>query len=134
VASIVAALGAAGRASAGNMIIAEPMFGEKVRIDGDLREWPAKMTELGDVVSGKPSSGDPSASVVIGYDETTLFVVVKVKDGKLARTAGAGSNEDHATLYLSFPKGATHEVDLYPGAPGKSGGLVKKGGSAVSGA
>jgi hypothetical protein len=128
------ALTVAGPASAANVIHAEPMTGEKVRIDGDLREWPSKMTALGDTVQGKPSSGDPSAWVVIGYDETTLYVVLKVQDGRLVRTSGAGSNEDHATLYLSFPKGATHEVDLYPGAPGKSGGLVKKGGSAVSGA
>jgi hypothetical protein len=133
-AGFAAVLAFSEHASAAHGIHAEPMFGEKVRIDGDLREWPSKMTELGDVVQGKPSAGDPAASVVIGYDETTLYVVLKVKDGKIARTAGAGNSEDHATLYLSFPKGATHEVDLYPGSPGKSGGLVKKGSSAVSGA
>jgi hypothetical protein len=134
VAGALLVLGVAGRASAASMIHAEPMAGEKVRIDGDLREWPSKMTALADTVQGKVSAGDPSAWVVIGYDETTLYVVLKVRDGRIARTSGAGSNEDHATLYLSFPRGATHEIDLYPGAPGKSGGLVKKGGSPVSGA
>ena len=131
---IVVSLAVAPAAHAGRSIHAEPMFGEKVRIDGDLREWPNKMTELGDTLQGSASGGDPSASVTIGYDETTLFVVMRVTDKKIVRTAGAGANEDHATLYLSFPKGATHEVGLYPGAPGKSGGVVKMGGSTVSGA
>jgi len=131
---IVFTLAVAPAAHAGRSIHAEPMFGEKVRIDGDLREWPNKMTELGDTLQGSASGGEPSASVTIGYDETTLFVVMRVTDKKIVRTAAAGANEDHATLYLSFPKGSTHEVGLYPGAPGKSGGVVKMGGSAVSGA
>src|SRR6185503_2202239 len=95
---------------------------------------PNKMTELGDTVQGSVSGGEPSAAVTIGYDETTLYVVMKVTDRRIVRTSGAGANEDHATLYLSFPKGSTHEVGLYPGAPGKSAGMVKMGGSAVSGA
>ncbi|HEX6273739.1 MAG TPA: sugar-binding protein [Polyangiaceae bacterium] len=128
------ALAVAPDAQAARSIHAEPMFGEKVRIDGDLREWPSKMTELGDTVQGSASGGDPSASVTLGYDETTLYVVMRINDSKIVRTAGAGANEDHATLYLSFPKGATHEVDLYPGAPGKSAGVVKVGGDKVSGA
>ncbi len=40
-------------AAGGRMIVAEPMQGEKVRIDGDLREWPNKMTDLGDTLSGR---------------------------------------------------------------------------------
>ena len=91
VAALAMALGLSEHAAAANAIHAEPMFGEKVRIDGDLREWPSKMTELGDVVQGKPASGDPSASVVVGYDETTLYVVLKVKDGRIARTSAAGT-------------------------------------------
>lgn len=120
--------------AAGRSIHAEPMFGEKVRIDGDLREWPNKMTELGDTVQGSASGGEPSAAVTIGYDETTVYVVMKVTDSRIVRTASAGANEDHATLYLYFPQGSTREVSLYPGAPGKSAGMVKMGGSAVSGA
>jgi hypothetical protein len=131
---ILGALALAPGALAGRSINAEPMFGEKVRVDGDLREWSNKTTELGDTLQGSASGGDPSASVIIGYDETTLYVVMRVSDKKIVRTSGAGANEDHATLLLSFPKGATHEVGLYPGAPGKSAGLVKMGGSAVSGA
>ena len=131
---MLGALTLAPEALAGRSISAEPMFGEKVRVDGDLREWSNKTTELGETLQGSASGGDPSASVIIGYDETTLYVVMRVSDKKIVRTSGAGANEDHATLLLSFPKGGTHEVGLYPGAPGKSAGLVKMGGSAVSGA
>lgn len=118
--------------AAGTPIHVEPMSGEKVRIDGDLREWPAKATDLGEVLQG--SAAGSAASVVLGYDETTLYVTVRVTDKKLVRTAGAGNAEDHATLYLAFPKSNTYEVDLYPGAPGKSAGLVRMKGSAVRGA
>ncbi|HEY3497166.1 MAG TPA: hypothetical protein VGK73_20860 [Polyangiaceae bacterium] len=117
--------------AASRMIHLEPMAGEKVRVDGDLREWPSKMTELGEVVQGSGSGG--GASVVLGYDDTTLYVVVRTQDKKLVRTAGAGDAEDHATLYLAFPKGSTYEIDLYPGAPGKSAGLVRMKGAAVKG-
>jgi len=120
-------------AANGRSLFAEPMFGEKVRIDGDLREWSNKMTDLGDTVSGSASGGDPRAGVTLGYDETTLYVVLRVTDNKLVRTAAAGAAEDHATLYLSFPKGSTHEVDLYPGSPGKSAGVIKMKGQKVAG-
>ncbi|HET7541144.1 MAG TPA: hypothetical protein VFK05_14805 [Polyangiaceae bacterium] len=120
----------------GRMIVAEPMQGEKVRIDGDLREWPNKMTELGDTLSGSGGS-DPRAAVTIGYDETSLFVVLKIFDKRIVRSAAAGANEDHATLSLAFPRGRefnTYELELYPGNPGKLPGLVKLKGTMLSGA
>jgi len=122
--------------AAGRLIVAEPMQGEKVRIDGDLREWPNKMTELGDAISGTPN-GDPRAAVTIGYDETSLYVVLKIFDKHIVRTAAAGPNEDHATLLLAFPHGhdfTTYEVELYPGNPGKTAGVVKLKGSALGSA
>jgi hypothetical protein len=118
-------------------IHAEPMQGEKIRIDGDLREWPTKMTELSETLSGSQSAGDSRASVVIGYDDAALYVVLKVVDNKIARTAAAGSSEDHATLSLAIPQGGgytTRDIELYPGAPGKSAGVVKTKGSALKGA
>jgi Carbohydrate family 9 binding domain-like len=120
----------------GRMIVAEPMQGEKVRIDGDLREWPNKMTELGDTLSGS-GGGDPRAAVTIGYDDQSLYVVLKIFDKRIVRTAAAGANEDHATLSLAFPRGRdfnTYDLDLYPGNPGKVAGVVKLRGSTVSGA
>lgn len=128
------ALSSANAVAAGRTISAEPVDDVKIRIDGDLREWPNKMTELGDVLDGKPSSGDPRVAATVAYDEGSLYVVLKVFDQQIVRTPAAGEKEDHATLYLSFPKGQTYALDLYPGQPGKVAGAVKLKGSAVGGA
>jgi hypothetical protein len=116
------------------MIHAEPMAGEKLRIDGDLREWPAKMTDLSETIQGSASGGDPKAGVVLGYDDANLYCVLRVSDKKLVRTAGGGSSDDHATLFLSFPKGQTYDIGLFPGDPGKSPGVVKVKGNALASA
>ncbi len=112
----LASLTLAGNASAaGKLLIVEPME-EKIRIDGDLREWPSKMTELGETVQGT-AGGDPKAKAVVGYDDKNLYVVLSVSDKKIVRTASAGGSEDHASLYLAFPKGrdfVTYEVQLFP--------------------
>ncbi|RYZ04377.1 MAG: hypothetical protein EOO73_24185 [Myxococcales bacterium] len=121
-------------ALAGRTLSAEPVDDVKIRIDGDLREWPNKMTDLGDTLEGKPSSGDPRVAATVAYDEGSLYVVLKVFDKKVVRSAAAGDKEDHATLYLSFPKGQTYAVELFPGQPGKVAGAVKVKGSAVGGA
>lgn len=118
----------------GRTIAAEPVDGVKIRIDGDLREWPNKMTDLGDTLAGKPSAGDPRVAATVAYDEGSLYVVLKIFDQQISRTPAAGEKEDHATLYLSFPKGQTHAVELYPGQPGKVAGVVKVKGSPVNGA
>ena len=116
------------------MIHVEPMAGEKIRIDGDLREWPAKMTELGETVQGSATGGEPKAGVVLGYDDTSLYCVLRVTDKKLVRSAGGGASDDHATLYLAFPRGQTYEIGLFPGDPGKTPGLVKVKGAALASA
>ena len=113
--------------AAGKPLVVEPMDGVKIRIDGDLREWPAKKTDLAQTLQGS-ADGDPKARAVVGYDEKYLYVVVTVTDGKLAR-------DDHATLHLAFPKGreyVTYDVGLYPGIPGKSPGQVKLKGAAAA--
>jgi len=113
-------------------IFAEPVDDVKIRIDGDLREWPNKMSDLGDTLEGKPSGGDPRVAATVAYDENSLYVVLKVFDQKIVRTSAAGASEDHATLFLNFPKGQTYAVELYPGQPGKVAGVVKVKGSPVS--
>jgi len=115
-------------------IAAEPVDDVKIRIDGDLREWPNKMTDLGDTLEGKTSPGDPRVAATIAYDEGNLYVVLKVFDQQISRTAAAGDKEDHATLYLSFPKGQTYALELFPGQPGKVAGAVKLKGNSVNGA
>jgi hypothetical protein len=122
--------------AAGKALTVEPMDGVKIRVDGDLREWPAKMTELGQTLQGS-AGGDPKAKAVVGYDDKNLYVVVAVTDAKLARTAAAGNAEDHATLHLAFPKGrdyVTYDVGLFPGNPGKTPSAVKVKGAAAAGA
>ncbi len=123
-------------AAAGKLLIVEPMEGEKIRIDGDLREWPAKMTELSETLQGT-AGGDPKAKAVVGYDDKNLYVVLSVSDKKIVRTASAGGSEDHASLHLAFPKGrdfVTYEVQLFPGNPGKTPGVVKVRGQTPAGA
>jgi hypothetical protein len=120
----------------GRMIVAEPMQGEKVRIDGDLREWPNKMTDLGDTLTGS-GGGDPRAAVTIGYDDLNLYLVLKIFDKRIVRSAAAGPSEDHVTLSLAFPRGRdfnTYELELYPGNPGKVAGVVKLKGAALASA
>ena len=111
---------------------------EKVRIDGLLREWPAKLDPLGDVIQGSAAGGDPGASGVIGYDDKNLYVAMKVHDKKLVRTANFGDGEDYASLEIAFPSKSgfkAYSVRLYAGEIGRSAGMVKlAGGSAVRGA
>jgi hypothetical protein len=120
--------------AAGRWFVAEPRQGEKIRIDGDLREWPAKMTILGESHEG--SSFD--ARAVIGYDDANVYLALRVADKRIARTAQGSESEDHATLTLAFPRGrgeySTYPVEIFPGNPGKLPALVKLGGKTVSGA
>src|SRR6185312_10396656 len=100
-----AALGVASSAFARRNLEAVTLGTSKVRVDGLLREWPAKLDTLTDVVSGSPATGDPNASGVVGYDDKNLYVVFKIRDKKLLRTSSFGEDEDYAALDLAFPVG-----------------------------
>ncbi len=109
---------------------------DKVRIDGLLREWPAKLDPLNEVVQGS-GGGDPNASGVIGYNDKNLFVAMKIKDGKLVRTPSFGDGEDYASLEIAFPSKSgfkLYSVRLYAGEIGRSAGMVKLGSAPVKGA
>jgi hypothetical protein len=125
-----------GVAAAGRAIDAEPMQGVKIRIDGQLREWPGRLLELGDTVKG--SGKGTRASVKVAYDDNNLYVVLKIFDDKIVRTKAADDGEDHATFTILFPQPrggfVTANVQLFPGKPGKVAGSVKLGGNAVAGA
>jgi hypothetical protein len=115
------------------MLTAEPREGEKIRIDGDLREWPAKATPLDEVLRG-PSL---QAGAVVGYDANNVYLALRTADKRIARTADAGDAEDHATLTIAFPRGrdyVTYEVRVHPGKPGKFPAVVRMNGKAISGA
>jgi hypothetical protein len=109
----------------------------KVRIDGQLSDWPGKMTSLGENVQG--GIGSDRAAAQIAYDDKFVYVAFKVTDAKLVRTQSAGNGEDHGTLLVAVPstggKGfTTYTIELYPGDPGKLPGAVKIKGSSVAGA
>lgn len=113
---------------------AMPLAGEKVRIDGLLKEWRGRMTRLSQSVKGAPTRVEG----MVGYDDSYVYVAIDARDKKIARTAAAGSGEDHATLYLGFPdargKVVTRRIELFPGHPGNVAGAVKVDGRAVAGA
>lgn len=118
---------------AAKTLIAEPVQGEKIRIDGELREWPARMTDLSEVVRGSGLR----ASAVVGYDDKNVYLALKVADTRIARTKAAGKHEDHATLALAFPKGGgyvTYQIDVHPGKPGKLPAVVRVNGKTAAGA
>ncbi len=121
--------------AAGRAIDANDMSQSKIKIDGLLREWPGKLTELGEHLRG--SAGGDRAAASIGYDASYVYVALKLVDRKIVRTPAAGSGEDHATLIIAFPSGrgyATHAVEIYPGDPGRVAGVVKRrGGGAIAG-
>ena len=142
-AAFAAALGAfafavAGTAAARTSLEAVTLGKASVRVDGLLREWPAKLDALTDVLAGSAAGGDPSASGVIGYDDKNLYVVFKIKDRKLVRTSSFGDDEDYAALDIAFPTGGKaykgYTVRLYAGEIGKSAGAVKIGPAKVAGA
>jgi hypothetical protein len=108
---------------------------EKPRIDGVLKEWPGSATPLTEKVKG---SARARAEGRVGYDARFLYLAFEVRDAELYRTASAGMGEDHGTLVLDVPQrggGKTQlTIDVFPGVPGKSAGLLKLGGSKVGSA
>jgi len=91
---------------------------QPVKLDGLLSEWPAR-------TAAEAVSGSPSATLQAGiqYDDAKLYVAGEIGDPSFA------FGKDHATLVLAIPGAAgalaVHEVGLYPGKPGETGGAVK---------
>ncbi len=120
--------------AAGKSLDAMPLGGGKVRVDGLLKEWRGRMTRLSFTVKGPPTRVEG----MVGYDSRYVYVAIDARDKKIARTNVAGKGEDHATLYLGFPKGrgrvVTRRVQLFPGEPGNVAGAVRVDGRKVPGA
>lgn len=131
------AVGPALAAPAGVMLPAVLASDVKIRLDGQPNEFPGSWNSLETTVSGKKQPAS-FAQGAIAYDDQFLYVAMRLDDTQLVRTAGAGQNEDHATLSLAVPVKArsyrTYQIELYPGQPGKLRGVVKIGNDAVSGA
>lgn len=116
------------RAASPSPLRADLVEGRAVKLDGVPKEWAAGLDELGEVVKGKPERGDLSAKAVLAYDDTYLYVAADVVDDRLV------GGSDRVVVVLGFPGGATQELSLYPGEPGKSAGEAKHMGSVVAGA
>lgn len=119
--------------AAGRSLAVQPFAGTHVSIDGRLREWGGRMTRLDTRIRGR---GDARVSTEFGYNDQSLYVALHIHDGRIVRTRAARSGEDHATLFIAFPRGrgyATHAVQIFPGNPGKVAGVVKVHGRKVAG-
>jgi hypothetical protein len=120
--------------AAGVALDADPLTGAKIRVDGMLREWPARFIPLSETLRGS-AGDDPHVAARVGYDENSVYVALKIRDNRLVRSAKASKDEDHASLYLAFPsregRFTLHEIEIYPGDPGKIAGVVKSGGAPV---
>jgi hypothetical protein len=111
----------------------------KIRLDGQPKEIPGSWTSLETLISGKrPKGGAAFAQGAVAYDDSNLYVAMRLEDDKIVRTAAAAPTEDHATLSIAFPLKnrtyRTYQIDLFPGNPGKLPGVVKIGDNRVSGA
>ncbi|HEU4535603.1 MAG TPA: hypothetical protein VFS00_15855, partial [Polyangiaceae bacterium] len=98
----------------------ELVAGKPPKLDGLLKDWPARPAPLG-----------PGVRVALAYDDDALYAAFDVSDDRLARTPGAGPDDDHASLSLAFPevgapgRYAAVELSLFPGEPGNLAGVVK---------
>lgn len=120
-------------ALADNFMAMKSFAGQRISVDGMLREWPGKLDPL------KSQADSPSENTaLVGYDERFLYLAAQLDDDTLIRTPAGGQGEDRLVLSLYVPgladaRGTTHEITVYPGVPGKMPALVKVDGRKDSG-
>jgi hypothetical protein len=116
-----------GTASA-DALRADLVESKSIKLDGVPKEW-TSLVKLTHTLKGNSGKPDLEAHAALAYDATTLFVAADVTDDVLRPGA------DHVAVVLGFPGGATHELDLFPGDPGKSPGVAKTAdGTVIAGA
>ncbi|CAN5840720.1 hypothetical protein BH11MYX4_BH11MYX4_45120 [soil metagenome] len=132
----LASLGGAGNREDGStgveVALGGPLHAEDVdkktpvKLDGVLKEWPARYAAT-QSLSGKTDG--LGLAVAVQTDETKLYVGVEITDPALARTSRHGDGDDHVSLTLAFPAGRgglkAYEVGFFAGKPGESSGVVK---------
>ncbi len=112
----------------GTAIKASLIEASTIKLDGIPKEWPELMA-LGHTVKGAPTKADLQARAAISYDNSNIFIAADVTDDALR---GGG---DRVSVVIGFPGGAVHQVDLFPGEPGKSAASAKnKEGKTITGA
>lgn len=99
-----------------------------IKLDGLPKEWPSGLASFGKAVKGKTGKPDLEARGAVTYDASAIYVAADITDDTLRGGA------DHIALVIGFPGGATQEIQLYPGDPGKTAGVAKIGGLVVPGA
>lgn len=114
--------------AAGTSIKATLVEASSIKFDGIPKEWPTLMA-LGHKAKGSPTKADLQAQAAISYDSSNIFIAADVTDDVLR---GGG---DRISIVIGFPGGAVHEVELFPGEPGKSAASAKtKDGKTIAGA
>ncbi|GAC1547525.1 MAG: hypothetical protein NVS3B10_11300 [Polyangiales bacterium] len=97
-----------------------------VKLDGVLKEWPAR-SPANEKLSGKTDG--VTLSVAMQSDDAKVYVGAEVTDPNLARTARHGDADDHVSMTLAFPAGRgglkAYEIGLFAGKPGDTPGAVK---------
>ena len=105
-----------------------------VKLDGTLREWPARAAAT-TAVSG--TAGSARFSAALQYDAGLIYFAGEVAtDSPLYRTSRFADDEDHAGLVLAFPSAgafATVEISFFAGKPGQSEGRVRYGSGPLRG-
>ncbi|MDB4938062.1 MAG: hypothetical protein JWP87_5034 [Labilithrix sp.] len=132
----LAALGGAGNREDGSTGV-EVAFGgalhaedvdrkNPVKLDGVLKEWPAR-SPANEKLSG--TTDGLGLTVAVQMDDAKLYVGAEVTDVALARTSRHGESDDHVSMTLAFPSGRgglkAYEIGLFAGKPGESTGAVK---------
>jgi hypothetical protein len=100
---------------------------QPVKMDGELREWPARVAAK---TALKGDTARSAMAVSLQYDDAKIYVGAEIADDAFVRTSAFKETEDHAVLTLAFPVGnggtlATYEVSLFAGVPGETAGTVR---------
>jgi hypothetical protein len=113
----------------GTALRADLVEAKSIKLDGVPKEWSSLVT-LSYTVKGHLGKPDLEARAALAYDANNLYVAADVTDDVLR-----GGGGDRIEVVLGFPGGVVHEVELYPGDPGKTPGSAKtRDGATISGA
>ncbi len=100
--------------------------GSPVKLDGVLKEWPARVAAK-TVVSGKPAR--LAFACAVQYDAHHVYFAGDANDPQFYRTSHFGADEDHASLILAVPGAGgalvATEVGFFAGKPGEYAGVVR---------
>ena len=115
-------------AADGTPLKANLVESKSIKLDGVPKEWDG-FQSLSYSLKGKAAKPDLEARGAIAYDSNNIYIAADVTDDVLK------SGGDRVELVIGFPGGATQNVSLYPGEPGKTAGSAKnQDGTPVSGA